>query len=421
MFIFRCILFTNLILISFNGYKSEEYCYDKNSQCKDKKIRYLFYDVNPPEGFNLRRDVYMRMAVLAYKLHNLRPDNLNSFKLVLPPWSHLVHWDFSQFPEYIPWSYYFDLSSLKNFAPVIEMYDFFNEYKNKYSVIIEETYILQHFEDMFESGNFEDRMEVEKCTKDYKPLFFHYSNITSNNVKCLSFHGSSTNLIKLFNESTASTIYIDHAEVALHEMFGNKIYWEARRSMRFNKELVKIANDFRKDFLNSTDLSDLTTIPVDWRDEKPNRNAKGGPYLSVHMRRKDFVKSRPQETPSLKNVSEQIKKTLDKLKLDAVFISTDAPDKEYKTLVDLIGPKYKVFKYSGDKYVKEKFKDGGIAIIDQIICSHARYFIGTQESTFSFRIQEEREIMGFPVKTTFNSLCNNDGICRKPSQWKIVY
>ena len=29
----------------------------------DRPARYVLYDVNPGEGFNLRRDVYMRMAV----------------------------------------------------------------------------------------------------------------------------------------------------------------------------------------------------------------------------------------------------------------------------------------------------------------------------------------------------------------------
>jgi len=47
-------------------------------------------------------------------------------------------------------------------------------------------------------------------------------------------------------------------------------------------------------------------------------------------------------------------------------------------------------------------KKGGVAIIDQIICANARYFVGSKESTFSFRIQEEREIMGFDPKTTFD-------------------
>ena len=31
------------------------------------------YDVNPGEGFNLRRDVFMRMAVLVKKLNDLYP------------------------------------------------------------------------------------------------------------------------------------------------------------------------------------------------------------------------------------------------------------------------------------------------------------------------------------------------------------
>nr|CAD7578020.1 unnamed protein product [Timema californicum] len=33
-----------------------------------KGFQYILYDVNPLEGFNLRRDVYMRYAVLARRL-----------------------------------------------------------------------------------------------------------------------------------------------------------------------------------------------------------------------------------------------------------------------------------------------------------------------------------------------------------------
>ncbi|KAJ8948690.1 hypothetical protein NQ317_007568 [Molorchus minor] len=43
---------------------------------------YLFYDVNPPEGFNLRRDVYMRLAIFAH--HRCKhPTILNSATLSL--------------------------------------------------------------------------------------------------------------------------------------------------------------------------------------------------------------------------------------------------------------------------------------------------------------------------------------------------
>jgi peptide-O-fucosyltransferase len=70
----------------------------------------------------------------------------------------------------------------------------------------------------------------------------------------------------------------------------------------------------------------------------------------------------------------------------------------------------------------ESFLDGGVAIIEQIICSHARAFIGSYESTFSFRIQEEREIMGFDPNTTFQRLCGDDDVaCQQPSRWRIQY
>lgn len=64
------------------------------------------------------------------------------------------------------------------------------------------------------------------------------------------------------------SILIEHAEVALHHMFGNKVYWKARRSMRFNKDLKNIAAEFRKSYLKSTDEDDHTILPDNWLNEK---------------------------------------------------------------------------------------------------------------------------------------------------------
>lgn len=51
-----------------------------------------------------------------------------------------------------------------------------------------------------------------------------------------------------------------------------------------------------------------------------------------------------------------------------------------------------------------------------------RYFIGTSVSTFSFRIHEEREILGFDPKTTYNRFCGDEeSTCEQPTHWKIVY
>lgn len=61
---------------------------------------------------------------------------------------------------------------------------------------------------------------------------------------------------------------IEHAEVALHYMFGNKLYWHARKSMRFSNQLISVAAEFRKLYLNSTDKEDNTILPEDWQNEK---------------------------------------------------------------------------------------------------------------------------------------------------------
>ena len=51
-----------------------------------------------------------------------------------------------------------------------------------------------------------------------------------------------------------------------------------------------------------------------------------------------------------------------------------------------------------------------------------RFFIGTSVSTFSFRIHEEREILGFNPKTTYSRFCGDtEKECEQPTHWKIVY
>lgn len=50
--------------------------------------------------------------------------------------------------------------------------------------------------------------------------------------------------------------------------------------------------------------------------------------------------------------------------------------------------------------------DGQLAIIDQIIAAHARLFLGTCDSTFTMRIQEDRELLGHFANTTYNCFCS---------------
>lgn len=66
-------------------------------------------------------------------------------------------------------------------------------------------YILQNDEEMFKTGKFEDKNEVTDCILDslqfykskqhiYTSPFWGYRNITTQNVKCLKFHGTASYL-----------------------------------------------------------------------------------------------------------------------------------------------------------------------------------------------------------------------------------
>jgi len=215
---------------------------------------------------------------------------------------------------------------------------------------------------------------------------------------------------------------LDRAENVLHDWFGDINYWAVRRSMRFAKHLVKIADDYRANYLSSNDKDDDTLQHPDWNQHRKTvRSKRGGNYVCVHLRRKDYVYSREGQIPSISGAAEQLLNKLKSHKLDTLFVATDAPMEEFRELSSLM-KSVTVLKYHPTAQEIETYKDGGMAIIDQSICSHATYFIGSYESTFTFRIQEEREIMGFPLKDTFDMLCaDGKENCEKGSQWKIEW
>lgn len=324
--------------------EGDQFCW-KDSDCTSTsstvKPRYLFYDVNFPEGFNLRRDVYMRLAIFMHKLQKKGLD----WHLVLPPWHHLYHWKSTDIGEqnFLPWHLFFDIESMKRFAPVIEFHDFLHEVKNQFQ--IENIFSLHHFEDAFSQPNWDwtDKWSFRECDKDvlcsgklcrgssyvledgvYKGWFWGYNNITSLSLQCVSYQGPSSLLENVLNSnSSLHFAMVDHAEVVVHDTFGDAVYWKCRRSMRFAKALVKEAYNFRL-LLSSNDTADGTERPKKWENEKMQRKARGGPYVCAHLRRADFVHGRGNQLPSLQYAAEQIRNVLNTLKLEKVFIATDS-------------------------------------------------------------------------------------------------
>ncbi|XP_072812644.1 GDP-fucose protein O-fucosyltransferase 2-like isoform X1 [Vicugna pacos] len=81
---------------------------------------YILCDVNPPEGFSLRRAVCIHIAFLLKTLMKMEES-----VLVLPPWGCLYHWQSLDIHQVrIPWSEFFDVSSLNRNIPDTEYEQF---------------------------------------------------------------------------------------------------------------------------------------------------------------------------------------------------------------------------------------------------------------------------------------------------------
>ena len=124
--------------------------------------QYLIYDVNPGEGFNLRRDVYLRAANLV-KILNEK----SNWTLVVPPWRRLYHWKTHDIEQNaMPWKTFFDMKSMNRYVPVIEFEDFINETG---SPGIDQTIYLQRYKEGWSSGEWEEKIDERECLE--KPLY----------------------------------------------------------------------------------------------------------------------------------------------------------------------------------------------------------------------------------------------------------
>lgn len=338
--------------------------------------------------------------------HLKRISMFNDVRLILAPYPRLYHWKSRAFnQENLPWDIFFDLHSMRKFAPVLDYTEFLEEVKvfsipsPKLVVHVDKTFQLQHFENMFENGVFIDKFEYHNCSRSQVSPgdFLEQTNIQTKDFVCLRFQGSAgllTNVLKkemkLVKDTWPKVFLFLSGEIVLHDSWGNKEFWRARRSMRFSNDLMAIAKDFRLSKLNSTDERENVRRPVDWRQEEESRDAIGGDYICAHLRRGDFVYGREKTIPSMKSAANQIKQALKELDLKRVFVASDCSpfgrfsdfcssialilsfSTDFKNLRSYL-QREKVYRFQvTDFHKRDSIKDGGIAIIDQIICSRAR-------------------------------------------------
>nr|XP_044606807.1 GDP-fucose protein O-fucosyltransferase 2 isoform X2 [Equus asinus] len=396
--------------------------------------RYLLYDVNPPEGFNLRRDVYIRVASLLKTL--LKTEE---WVLVLPPWGRLYHWQSPDILQVrIPWSDFFDLPSLNRNIPVIEYEQFIAESGGPF---IDQVYVLQGYAEGWKEGSWEEKVDDRPCID---PLLYSQDK-----------------------HEYYRSVMLDRAENLLHDHYGGKEYWDV--SVAASVCLRLLVSFQCLVFASPGQSTALVFSYADDAAEHGVRQAPAGcggrvpePVPELHGRgRQDALRGRldahegqarllargpvPRSSPEKKRLHlgpqrgcaqsgrrrEEDPQPHEDLPAGqgvrghrrrqsrSRFSRPLLCFAEYEQLKQLL-PEMVRFEPTWEEL--ELYKDGGVAIIDQWICSHARFFIGTSVSTFSFRIHEEREILGLDPKTTYNRFCGDqEAACEQPTHWKIAY
>ena len=171
--------------------------------------RFIVYDVNPGEGFNLRRAVYFRVANLVKHMI----DRGEEWVLVLPPWRHLYHWKSYYTPqETLPWKTFFDIPSMNLYVPVIEFTDFL-EITGSNS--IDHILYLQNHPDQFSSG-FTELVEVADCrdtaqyNKDDQGVYRGYFwglDVHAKKFDCVNIQGFCTVLADFLKKLDARYIF----------------------------------------------------------------------------------------------------------------------------------------------------------------------------------------------------------------------
>ncbi|PAA80316.1 hypothetical protein BOX15_Mlig023470g3 [Macrostomum lignano] len=416
-FCFSIMLLNNLKILGADGLRTS----------------YLLYDVNYGEGFNLRRDVYIRFANLVRFLNLYQSQT--KWTLVLPPWGQLYHWFNNRSLGQLPWSTFFDLPSLNLFVPVLE-FDQFQAETNRSP--ISKVYYMESLP--FTDGKWLERVEPRPCKGRHS---YYYSSTHQHwfgwmygygerqpisEFSCLGVQAEAKTLVDfVVSLGPVRSVMFDRGESVIHGSYSewSPEWWTARRSMVFSKRLRKLAAEFRQQYLSSTDVADGTVRPADWRRLRAAEgSAIGGPYLAAHLRRLDFLRAHPDATPSIGSAASQLIRLSRSLGLSTVFLATDDPEAESQLTEQLLkagAADIRLVRFANSA-AAESLTDGELAILDQIVGSHARHFVGSRASTFTYRLVEERSLLGFARSSSIGVFCKGvEDDCEPGTYWAPQY
>jgi peptide-O-fucosyltransferase len=417
----ECALSTD---ISDSGSDGATSCSSPFSLPKSKK--YLLYKIQSGEGFNLQRNVAMRVAHMMMGL-----EEAHKYTLVLPPFTNAIHWSDRSTHTF---GAFFDLEILREAVDVIELEGFLSDRVQRMpgAPSVDTVVHLSINDDLkapevvawqpectpeavtSENSGWPDELRV-RVAETESPMAPYEGSMLGHvfpfrNLVCLKvrfdMHGKdlASTLSAIFEDS--SSVLIDNAariSWGIGEGERHTGHYRLLASMRFKPHVHHAALDFMETRNFSHD------------------------FVAVHMRRNDFLQVRP-DVPTPAEVGVQVAVVVRNMLLKrdpgqspispppnvSVFVATDAVDLlgDITQLRDSLNASLKrwtgaairadvVFFTDQDN----AFEDGDLALIDQIICASATDFVGSNSSYFTKTVSEERLLLGKAIPSSYSVLC----------------
>lgn len=359
------------------------------SKCPDWMIDvfWVTYDVKDGEGFYLQRNVFDRMALVVSKLNEVMylKKETKFAVLVLPPFCNIAHWTYDS-KRRLPWSTFLVIQ--QSGLPTLE-YDIYKRFIGVDSIGVD--IIGLNFD--WNSHSIKSNTSIEYYKK------FEISELKYLNSKCnfkryirnmhVIFAGN-CELIKIKELFCLSFFKLMRPKEVSEEMY--KLFESKKKQKRLHNYLIKHSDEILVPW--PLELNKYRILNIISYNENVKRYAElymssntffdeKKPYISVHLRRNDFVFVRSNDIPTFNQVVNRLSQLSKDLNIQRVVISTDSNETEKNELMEIFS------KYGLDLHIiniKEKLEDGIVSAVSQVILLNGEYFIGTNESRFSFSI-----------------------------------
>ncbi|CRG99302.1 GDP-fucose protein O-fucosyltransferase 2, putative [Plasmodium relictum] len=397
LFVFHSTIFetlTNNIYSNFSYsicHKNDVYLGDNFYFLKKKK--FVLYDVNIGEGFNLQKEILYRVSLIIYYLN--KKDKNNIYYLVLPPWCYLTHWN-NKSHKKIKWDFFFNTKIIQNVIPVIEFSDYSKLNGDNTDFIISFKFRFNNV--LPNKGSF-DILNFDKC--HINGFNFKKNCKTCENKYSVTYSGNCTN-IKAKNSECYEHNLITSSFAS--DIIYNLFFYD------INSVLIKQGSNILVPFVNDlfeNNLEDILLFSEDLIHEGNNyikEILKTSNYLSAHLRYTDFRNISNYDIPPI-NIS--IFKLLYIMFInenDKIFITTD----EKKEVQKIINTEFVEFKNYFYFYENKNYHEGKVAIIDQWICINSKVFVGNIFSRYSLHIKWERYLINNIYDENNLDLCGYD-------------